>query len=79
MRAVTAVAQRFPSARALHDTRHIDLKYPFADGQRLDGTALMRIGVQNATGVGRDLIPLQPLDSLDPADNRKPDLSVFGD
>ena len=39
----------------------------------------MRVGLQNAARLGRKIIPLQPFDRLDPADDGEPAFAVVGD
>ena len=39
----------------------------------------MRVGFEHAAGLGVDVVPLQPFDGLDPADDGEPHLAVLGE
>src|SRR4051812_13702566 len=69
MGTVAAVAQAFPSLRLLGHAADLDLELSVQDGQALHGAALMAVGVEYAAGLGLHVVPLQPLDGLEPADD----------
>src|SRR5579885_2058954 len=78
MRPVAAVAQSFARLGPLLDPSDFDFKLARGHRQVLDRAALMGIRFKRATRLGGKIIPLDPLDGLDPADDGKCRLAIIG-
>src|SRR6476469_10178203 len=79
VRPVAAVAQRLAGAGPLGDIGDRHFKLALEHREALDRAALMRVGFERAAGIGGEIVPLQPFDRLDPADDGEPAFAVVGD
>ena len=77
MGAIAAVAEGFAGFGVLDDACDFDFEFAFNHRETLDGTALVGIRVEDAAGIRVDIVPLQPFDRFDPADNAEADLAII--
>jgi hypothetical protein len=68
MEPIGSIAHRFAALGPFRHAAGFDLELAVENRQALDGTALMAFRIEDAAGLGADIIPLQPLDRAHPAD-----------
>ena len=76
---VATVAQRLARPDPRERAADVDLEIAFDHGQALDRPARVRQRLQHAARVGPHVVPLQPVDRLQPADHRETAQAVVGD